>query len=603
MSRPKRPKAATLQNLGNGPVKTEQSPIRTKTIIAPQLKRPTFHFVALFYGRSFIERCFSALSAVMCYQFVLRQGGFVWDDVAIQDSRVVQQWGGLFDIWFRPLQNVHEQHYWPLTYSGFWLEHKMWGLWPAGFRGTNILMHGINVVLLNGLLYRLGLGAVVATWAALLWGAHPARAESVAWIIERKDVQSGLFYLLAFHALISHESTPNKRFPALAFLAYAAALLSKSIAVTLPAAWLLSRWWRTGHISPREWRTAIQFSAVGAAFCVTDSIYGSMYYPDKHGIPFATRILEIAPVIPWFHAEHFAWPFGAYPDKTWMALYPKWSGVVQGIRAWVGLAAITVSLVVVARRSRRGPLAAWLFYLGTLFPVCGVIPFGFLWYSYTADRFSYLPTIGLAVLSLGFIREMAKLCEPHVRNPSVRTAAFVTGMFLITVVNTPTAVWARYYGDAEALWSHNVKLNPASFEAQQQYGRVLSHDAELRTGGDRKKLTGDTAKRLDDGIVHLRESVRLEPRYAAGHYNLGTALHLKGDGSAAEAAFRNALALDGDYTLAWNGLGAVLGERGSLAEAIKCFEKAVELDPNNAEAAENLASALSPAPGPAAPRP
>ena len=140
-----------------------------------------------------------------------------------------------------------EAHYWPLTYTTFWLEHKIWGLAPAGYHIVNVLLHFFNSLLVWRLLLRL---AVPGAWVvAAVFAVHPLHVESVAWIIERKDVLSGLFYLAAVLVWLRFLEQPRPWRYGLALLLFAAGLLSKSIVVTLPAALLILQWWKEGRIT------------------------------------------------------------------------------------------------------------------------------------------------------------------------------------------------------------------------------------------------------------------------------------------------------------------------------------------------------------------
>ena len=133
-----------------------------------------------------------AVLVVVSY-FPALQGGFVWDDVIFAEAPVIHSPGGLRSIWFAPAEIENENHYWPLVYSTFWLEHKLWGLQPAGYHAVNIFLHLLNCLLLWRLLLRLQVpGALLI---AAVFAVHPLHVESVAWIIERKDLLSALFYL------------------------------------------------------------------------------------------------------------------------------------------------------------------------------------------------------------------------------------------------------------------------------------------------------------------------------------------------------------------------------------------------------------------------
>ena len=173
------------------------------------------------------------LLAGVCYLPAMLWGGLIWDDFIWSQSRAVLEWSGLSTIWSWPSRIHQEAHYWPLTYTTFWLEHKIWGLAPAGYHIVNVLLHLLNSLLVWRLLLRL---SIPGAWvAAAVFAAHPVHVESVAWIIERKDVLSGLFYLAAVLVWLRFLEQPRPWRYGLALLLFAAGLLSKSIVVTLPA--------------------------------------------------------------------------------------------------------------------------------------------------------------------------------------------------------------------------------------------------------------------------------------------------------------------------------------------------------------------------------
>ena len=208
------------------------------------------------------------LLAGVCYLPAMLWGGFVWDDPIWFQSRAVLEWSGLGDIWSWPSRIHREAHYWPLTYTTFWLEHKMWGLAPAGYHIVNVLLHLLNTLLVWRLLLRL---AVPGAWvAAAVFATHPTHVESVAWIIERKDVLSGLFYLAAVLVWLRFLEQSRPWRYGLALLLFAAGLLSKSIVVTLPVALLIVQWWKEGCITVRDLRRVAPFFLVALIITAVD---------------------------------------------------------------------------------------------------------------------------------------------------------------------------------------------------------------------------------------------------------------------------------------------------------------------------------------------
>ena len=291
--------------------------------------------------------------------------------------------------------SAQEAHYWPLTYTTFWLEHKIWGLEPAGYHVVNVLLHLLNSLLVWRLLLRL---AVPGAWvAAAVFVVHPVHVESVAWIIERKDVLSGLFYLAAVLVWLRFLQQPRPWRYGLALLLFATGLLSKSIVVTLPAAllimssggrrtasrrgicsaWRHSSWWRC---SSRQ-STSPQFS----------SMHSLLNYSLPERMLVASRAL-------WFYAGKLAWP------TDLAVIYPQWDISLGDPWAWLYLAgatALAATLWFMRHRVGRGPLAGALFFAVTLSPVLGFVNHGYMKYSFVADRFQYLAGIGVIAVLIG----------------------------------------------------------------------------------------------------------------------------------------------------------------------------------------------------------
>ena len=198
-------------------------------------------------------------------------GGFVWDDRVITDAGLLHELSGLWRVWFSPNDlKVWEGHYWPMVYTSFWLEHKLWGVHPVGYHVVNVLLHFGNTLLLRRLLGRLG---VPGAWViAAVFAVHPVHVESVAWVIERKDLLSTLFYLAACLTWVRGGAAPRwgsgRYLWTLAL--FVLGLLCKSIVVTLPAALVLGAWWKQGRVSGADVLRVVPFCLVGVGIAVAD---------------------------------------------------------------------------------------------------------------------------------------------------------------------------------------------------------------------------------------------------------------------------------------------------------------------------------------------
>ena len=344
--------------------------------------------------------------------------GFVWDDEIITEA-VIQEWSGLWRIYFSPTDIEREGHYWPLVYTTFWLEHKLWGYDPIGYHVVNVLLHLVNTLLLWRLVARL---TVPGAWLlAAAFAVHPLHVESVAWVIERKDVLSGMFYLAAFSAYIRFVAERRSRQPAaphervlvvayirfvaerrsrpylLALALFALGLLCKSIVVTLPAALLIYHWWRHGRVTGADLLRLVPFFAVGLIAVVADTLFYQSIEPLDLGYSLLERVL-IATHALWFYAGKLLWPVDL------AVIYPHWDVNAADPWAWGYVAtafAVVIALYRFRHRIGRGPLAGVLFFAVTLSPVLGFVDFGYMQFSFVADRYQYLAGIGLMAVLVG----------------------------------------------------------------------------------------------------------------------------------------------------------------------------------------------------------
>ena len=537
-------------------------------------------------GRWWSRRALALGLLVIASYLPVLDAGFVWDDVIFVEEPVVHHWSGLWNIWFSPSDIKKEGHYWPVVYTSFWLDHKLWGLNPLGYHVVNLLLHLVNVLLIWRLL---GLLAVPGAWIiAAVFAVHPLHVESVAWVIERKDLLSAFFYLAAVLTWIRYARTRRAGQYVLALGLFTAGLLSKSIVVTLPAALLIWHWWQSGRVTRVDLARLAPFFGVALAVTALDLSFYASREPLSLGYSLAERIL-IAGRALWFYVGKLLWP------TDLAVIYPLWDIRSADPVAWayVLAAAGVVALLWFGRhRLGRGPLAGALFFGVTLSPVLGFVDYGYMQFSLVADRFQYLAGLGVLAVLLG----------PATHGVSRLPAALRTGAagglaVVLALLGMLTWRQAAIYRDPVTFFSHIVALNPEARDAHLNLMGPLSdagrHEEALtagRIGVAQRPGNADIHSnlgrvlirldRLDEAEAALRTALELTPRHLNANQNLGEALRKQGRHAEAIEAYRKVLEIDDGLVRAYCGLGIALFQTGRYEEAIAPLEKALEMEPD-----------------------
>ena len=504
-----------------------------------------------------------ALLVGVCYLPVMLWGGFVWDDFIWFRSQAVLEWSGLSTIWSWPSSIERERHFWPLTYTTFWLEHKIWGLEPAGYHIVNVLLHLLNSLLLWRLLLRL---AVPGAWVgAAVFAAHPLHVESVAWVFERKDVLSGLFYLTAVLVWLRFLKQPRPWRYGLALLLFVAGLLSKSIVVTLPAALLIVQWWKTGRIMGKD------LQRLAPSFLVALLITaGDLYSYDlgRHDLDYSwpERIL-IASRAFWFYAGKLAWP------TDLAVIYLRWNISLGDPWAWLYLAAALVLAAVLwftRHRIGRGPLAGALFFAVTLSPALGFVNYGYMTYSFVADRFQYLADIGVMAVIIGTAMHGASRLSGRLRIGG-------TGLLVVLLAILGTKTWrqAGLYRDDVTLFNHVISLNPKARNAHRNLSIGLNK-----------------AGRLEEALAAAKIASEQRPDEARSYSLLARILEDLQRLEEAEENYHRVLELNPRNREALKYLATSYFNRKSYREALDLYRKLAEVEPDNAKTHSNIGATL-----------
>jgi tetratricopeptide (TPR) repeat protein len=585
-----------------------------------------------------------------CYWPALH-GGLVWDDEGHVTRPDLRSWAGLGRIWFEVRAT---QQYYPVLHSAFWMEHRLWGDATLGYHLINVLLHAASCCLLALVLQRLldgqraqqacaptgkidgnaagrGAGAPVrqaqgpepaegpcpslaspcasGAWlAALLFAVHPVCVESVAWISEQKNTLSLVFYLLAALAYFEFADRRSGWAYGRALAFFLLALGTKSMTATLPAALLVVLWWRNGRL---DWRRDIVplipwFVAAAAAGLLTAWVERRLIGAEGGAFDLSAgqRCLLAGRVV-WFYLGKLGWP------ADLMFIYPRWDvpAAAAGWYGWGGgVLAITAGLWMIRRRS-RGPLAGWLFFVGSLFPALGffnVYPFIF---SYVADHFQYLASLGIiAIAAAGIALVLARVPSRARAGGRILCALLVAGLAVLTNLQS------RTYRDSETLYRTTLDRNPACWMAHNNLAAeivksparvpeaLIHYEAALRLRPNNAEAHNNLANelvklpgRMPEALVHFERALQLNPAFFEAHLNLANALAKLPDRMPETLAhYREALRLDPHNPEAHFCLANTLATRPNGTAAAQAeFDEALRLRPGYAEAHANLAGLLA----------
>ena len=502
-----------------------------------------------------------AVVTMLAYQTAWH-GGLLWDDDQCVTPRELRSLDGLRQIWLVPRA---AGQYYPLLFSSYWLQQRLWGDSTSGYHLVNLLLHiGCVVLVLKVLRFLRVPGAELA---AIIFALHPVNVETVAWISERKNTLSGVFAMAATLWYLKFDDGRTRQPYAFALGLFLLGLLSKTAIVTLPLAWLVILWWKRGTLSlRRDTLPLIPFLFLSAATGLMTSWveYGNMGYRARMlDLSLLDRCL-IAGRAFWFQLSKLLWP------SNLMFVYPRWD--INPALWWQYLFPIGVLVLLLilwnSRRWSRAPFAGVLIYLFLLLPSLGFLNIYFFIYSFVADHWQYLACLGIItpcasgiVLLTGRFKRWQSLLEPGIM------------LVLAGVLFVFTWQQSRMYTDIETLYRTTIARNPACWMAQVNLGNILYK-----------------VNRIPEAMDLFKQASRIKP--AVAHYSLGNALMGKGRTSEAIEEYRGALRINPDYAEAYNNLGSALLLAGRTSEAIDQFEQALRINPGYAEAQNNLGNAL-----------
>jgi tetratricopeptide (TPR) repeat protein len=511
--------------------------------------------------------------------------------------------------------HTHARNWHPLTTLSHMLDCQLYGLNAGGHHLTNVILHTISVLLLFLVLKQMTGAFWQSAFVAGVFAIHPLHVESVAWIAERKDVLSAVFFMLTLAAYARYARAPSAPRYLLVALFFAFGLMSKPMLVTLPFVLLLLDYWPLGRLGGQKSEVGsrlrklitekIPLFALSALSCIATLFAQGPSAIDQ--LPFLWRLNNT---------------FVSYVTYIWQMLWPARLAVFYPhpndslplVEVTVGIAFLVgVSLLVIyLRRTKPYLVTGWFWYLGMLIPVIGLVQVG---EQAHADRYTYLPQIGLYIMIAWTVGDLLSQSTLRVRGALIGVAAALA----IVSLGVRAFGQASYWKSSETLWNHTLTVTGENDVAHNNLGFLFLRRGELEKAISEfqaalniRSTNSETHYSLgaaliqnnlgnalarkhvwDEAIDHLQEAVRLRPDYADAYFNLGSVLFQQGRIDQAITQWQKALAIRPTDAEAHRSLASALRKEGKLKEAIAEYEQALNVVPEDSVALNNLAWILA----------
>ncbi len=470
-----------------------------------------------------------------------------------------------------------EQANWhPMTWLSFALDSSLFGLRAGYFHGTNVVLHILSTILLFLLFDRVTRSRWQSAFVAAVFALHPVHVESVAWIAERKDVLAGLFWMLAMGAYFQYQQTSQKRYYILLLGLFTLGLMSKPLLVTFPFVLLLLDYWPlhrfglyTGAVSkdkkatPVSWKMVILEKVPLLVLTLGSSVVTFLAQQ-------AGEAMKMGEKLPLFDKIANAFTsYGQYMIKTVvptnLAIFYPHPGKDFSVTLFVFSLLIVMLLTFIVWRQRTNRpflVTGWLWFLGTLVPMIGIVQVGM---QAMADRYMYIPMIGLSIMVAWGIPSLVGRIETK--------RSLITGIFILLVLAMTYGSYLQvsYWKNNSTVFRHALAVTSNNYFAHYCLGVDLA----------------DSGK-MGEAVPHFREAVRIKPSYPPTYSDLGAALADLGKREEAIKYFRESFRLMPSRASAYNNYGVAMAQEGKLDEAERQWRRAIELDSNYADPHVNL---------------
>jgi tetratricopeptide (TPR) repeat protein len=438
-----------------------------------------------------------------------------------------------------------------------------------------VLLHAITAALFFHLLWTLAGELWPSLMAGLLFAWHPLRVESVAWVAERKDVLAALFWVLTTSAYVRSIRDPSPLARVLTIICFICGVLSKPMVVTLPFVLILLNYWPLGRLGPDRHadrlglilQPLLPLFVLAALSCILTIRAQHDALLTSQQLPFSIRLWN-ALLAYGRYLVKLIWPLHLVPFYP----YPTADGFAARVAASIACLLLVTAWVWQVRRSRPYLLVGWLWFLGTLVPVLGLVQVGV---QSIADRYTYIPSMGLAIMVAWGLRDVAR-AWPMLK--SVIAAGTAAGLVLFA---WQTIRQIGYWHDSDRLWRRTIAAEPSNFMAHYLLGLSLASEAEKAAAGSGERM-------LDEAIAEYRDSIRIRGDQPEPNYALARALERQHHDEEAVASYQAAIQCRSDYAEAYNNLGGVYTRLRHFDRALACYQQALAYNPDLKQAQVNF---------------
>jgi len=521
------------------------------------------------------------------------RGAWIWgDNERVYDNPFYKDVSGLRKLWV----SREPKDYWPLFYTAFWVQWRLWGTETTGYHVVNVIWHGLVAVLLWRVLVRL---RVPGAWlAGALFAVHPVHVDSVAWISEFVNPFSASFCLLALLCYLRCDERDSWAWYAASVLLFLLAMLSKASVAMLPAVLVLCRLWMS---RPWRWRDAVRLGGllVVAVSLSLVTVWFQKHSAGAHGYEWSAGFAErtaVAGHIIWFYLTKTLVPYKL------MFVYPKWHIDPRSLTSYVPMAGVIALAGVFVWKWRVWGRCMFV-GLGTfvvcLFPVLGYFDMFYMKYSYVADHWQYLASMGAIAWAVGLATWGTEWAASRLSGRAARWAPWerlLWGLTVVAIFGTITWRHAATYTDLERVWRDTLAVDNNVGMVHTNLGTLLGRRAQAMMAEARRDPAGSARAQADrlmkEAEQHYREALRIDPRDEDAHANLGALHFRRGDVTSAIAHYREALKIKPAHTGAHTKLAKAMLKLGQIDQAARHLDAVARMRSRSAPAQRDLANVL-----------